>query len=160
MSDVIQEQCVVAFRYQLTHDGAVLDDNSDRAPMLHLQGAGNIVKGLERAMLGHKTGDSFEVTLEPEDAYGERRGEAMPVPRSALPEDAELEPGGQLMTHTRDGRPMMLFITKVEGDEVWVDPHHPLAGKTLTWSIRILGVRRASSEEIEVGHPQFGVDDA
>ncbi len=158
----ISDGVVVAFHYVLFGpDGEQLDDSRGRErPMLHLQGAKNIVRGLERQMPGKAVGDRFRVTVAPEDAYGVREGEPMPVPRDAFPDDAPMAPGGQFMTRTPDGRPMALWITRVEGDQVWVDPHHPLAGKTLTFDVEIIGLRNGTKAERESGRPEFGVDDA
>jgi FKBP-type peptidyl-prolyl cis-trans isomerase SlyD len=156
----IEAGSVVAFHYVLSEGDTQLDDSRERTPMLYLHGASNIVRGLEAAMDGRITGDTFTVTVSPEEGYGVRQGDPMPVPRDRLPEDMPTEPGSSFMTRTPDGRPMMLRVTKADADQIWIDPHHPLAGKTLTYEVEILGIRPATSEEKEVGHPQFGVDDA
>jgi FKBP-type peptidyl-prolyl cis-trans isomerase SlyD len=138
----------VGFHYVLRgEDGEVLDDSRARGQeMSYVHGAGELVVGLERALEGREAGDRLDVVVPPEEAYGTRRGEPMPVPRSAFPEDAALEVGASFGTRSPDGRPMMLWITSVSEEEVWVDPHHPLAGRTLRFEVEVLSV--ADPEEV------------
>lgn len=159
---VVQDGVVVSFHYVLSgEDGTVLDDSAARGmPMEGLVGTRFLVPGLERALRGHHAGDTFEVVLPPEQAYGLRKGGPLPVPRTAFPDDAELEPGTTLTTRTPDGRPMVLWVDRVEGSQVWVDPHHPLAGRTLRYVVQILSVRGASAAEMAAGRPLSGVAEA
>jgi FKBP-type peptidyl-prolyl cis-trans isomerase SlyD len=150
---------VVQFHYVLGDEhGTVLDSSRDRdTPMIYLHGAGNLVRGLEEALTGHAVGDQLRVEVPPERGYGLRKGGPQPVPRSIFPSDAPLVPGDSFTTKTPDGRPMMLWITRVEGDQVWVDPHHPLAGKTLRYAVEIVSIRKASPKEVRQGHPNAPV---
>ena len=72
MSLLIGENSVVSLNYTLTDDaGKVLDSSDGSKPMMYLHGAGNIVPGLEKALVGRGEGDSLKVRVEPAEAYGE-----------------------------------------------------------------------------------------
>jgi FKBP-type peptidyl-prolyl cis-trans isomerase SlyD len=154
-SQQIGQHSVVEFHYVLSDmDGTVLDNSRERnAPMSYLHGAANLVRGLEQAMVDHVVGDRFRVEVPPELGYGVRRGGPQPVPRSIFPADTDLAPGGSFTTETPEGNQMMLWITRIEGDQVWVDPHHPLAGQTLRYAVEVLQVREATLAEINQGRP-------
>ena len=96
-------------------------------------------------------GDRFEVA--PADGYGERHDEAVQnVPREAFPADAQLQPGLQFQATGPEGQPLMGTISAIEGDVVTVDFNHPLAGRTLHFSIEVVSIRDATDEEREKGH--------
>ena len=155
MSDpnVIEDGKVVSLDYVLKDDaGEVIDRSADGSPLLYLHGARNIVVGLERALSGKRVGDSLSVSVPPEHGYGSRRGKTWTVPRSSFPKEAKLERGMQFSTQTQDGRRMPIWIAKVQGPSVVVDPNHPLADKTLHFEVKVLEVRDASDEEKQHGH--------
>jgi FKBP-type peptidyl-prolyl cis-trans isomerase SlyD len=162
MARTITDGDVVAFHYALYDEqGALLDDSAARdTPLRGVVGTGFILPGLEKALAGKAAGERFEVTVPPALGYGERRGGPLPIPRSVLPPDVDLVPGANLATRTPDGTPMLLWIDRIEGDQVWVDPHHPLAGRTLHYRVQVLSVRPASFEERAAGRPLDDVNEA
>ena len=140
---------VVTIAYKLTVDGEPVDQGE----LAYIHGHQQIIPGLERELEGRSAGDSFETTLAPADAYGERDEEGVQVvPRSAFPEDAKVESGEQFYAQDSQGNPMPLTVTKVAGDDVTVDFNHPLAGKTLNFSVEVKEVREATPEELAHGH--------
>jgi FKBP-type peptidyl-prolyl cis-trans isomerase SlyD len=151
----IQPGDVVTFHYVLYADGAeALDDSAARGvPARGIVGTGFLLPGLEEALIGKRVGQTFDLTLPPEKAWGERRGAPLPVPRAALPDDADLVVGGTFETRTPDGRPMLLWVVRIDDDQVWLDPHHPLAGRTLRYVVRLLDARPATAEERASGRP-------
>jgi FKBP-type peptidyl-prolyl cis-trans isomerase SlyD len=151
----IADGCVVLFHYTLTGgDGKKIDSSSGGDPLPYLHGAGNIVPGLERAMLGRRAGDRFDAIVAAKDGYGERKGEGpQPVPRRQFPSDAEVEVGMQFTAEGADGEEMPIWVTKVEKTKIWVDTEHPLAGVELHFVVEVVGVRKATPEELEHGHP-------
>lgn len=154
MPDTVADQTVVSFSYELrSNDGKLLDASDEGAPMLYLHGASNIVPGLEKAMKDKKVGDKFDVKVAPEDGYGERVGNVAVVPRAELPSDVELVAGMRVVAEGPEGEMFPLWIAKVEGDEVTLDPNHPLAGEELNFSVEISEIRAATAEELEHGHP-------
>ncbi|MGY0556631.1 FKBP-type peptidyl-prolyl cis-trans isomerase [Lysobacter sp. A421] len=149
----IEERRVAAFHYTLTNDaGEVIDKSATDAPLAYLHGAGNIVPGLEKALLGKKTGDSLIADVAPEEAYGPRHeGLIQTVPRSAFEGVESVQPGMQFEARTEKG-PLLVTVTKVEPEEVVVDGNHPLAGQQLHFAVDVVEVREATEEELNNGH--------
>ncbi len=144
----------VSIEYTLTDDaGEVLDSSAGGEPMVYLQGAGNIIPGLEQELEGKEPGDELKVTVEPENAYGEFSAELVAVLGRIMFEGVdELEPGMQFHASGPDGSTQIVTITAVEGDEVTVDGNHPLAGQRLTFEVKVVDVRDATEDEVAHGH--------
>ena len=144
----------VSIDYTLTNDaGEVLDSSAGGAPLVYLHGAGNIIPGLEQALEGKQEGDQVNVTVEPENAYGEFSAELVAVlGRNMFEGVDELEVGMQFHASGPDGGMQIVTITGVDGDEVTVDGNHPLAGQRLTFDVKVVGIRDASDEEMAHGH--------
>ena len=149
----IAERRVAAFHYTLTNDaGEVIDKSPTDAPLAYLHGAGNIVPGLEKALLGKKAGDSLTAKVAPEEAYGPRHdGLIQTVPRSAFDGVDSVQPGMQFEARTQQG-PLLVTVTKVEPEQVIVDGNHPLAGQHLNFAVEVAEVREATEEELNNGH--------
>lgn len=149
----IEQNKVVAFHYTLKNDaGEVLDSSEGREPLTYLHGAGNIVPGLEKELVGKTTGDKLEVRVESEEGYGEiQPALVQEVPRDAFQGVENVEPGMQFQAQT-EGGPLLVTVKDVQGDTVTVDGNHPLAGEPLNFDVSIEEVRDASAEEVEHGH--------
>ena len=145
--------------YTLKNDaGEVLDQNDANDPLPYLHGAGNIVPGLEDALTGKAIGDTFEVSVPPEQGYGVKSGrEPMGVPREHFPPNIPIQAGMHFMAQGEDGQHVVVWVDSVEGETVFITNNHPLAGVTLNFSIEVVGVRDATDEERQHGHPH-GVD--
>ncbi len=144
---------VVHIHYKLTNDkGEVLDTSEGRAPLAYIQGKGNIIPGLEKALEGKEKGDDLTVTIPPEEAYGVHDERLIQVlPRSSFQGVEEIKPGMQFQA-TIEGHPQILTVTKVEGDEITVDANHPLAGESLTFDVTVTDIRDATEDELAHGH--------
>ena len=144
----------VSIDYTLTNDdGEVLDSSVGGAPLVYLHGAGNIIPGLEKALEGKQAGDELNVSIEPEEAYGEYLAELVSTLNRSLFEGVdELEVGMQFHASGPDGSMQIVTIKALEGDEVTVDGNHPLAGQRLTFQVKVVNVRDASDEEIAHRH--------
>jgi FKBP-type peptidyl-prolyl cis-trans isomerase SlyD len=149
----IANNAVVSFNYTLTDDhGKVIDSSDGREPLTYLQGSGQIVPGLEKAMDGHKVGDRFDVDVVPEEGYGIRHAELVQeVPREAFQGVDDVQPGMQFQGQGPQGV-INVTVTKVEDGKVHIDGNHPLAGQTLHFAVEVTGVREASAEELAHGH--------
>ncbi len=149
----IAQNSVVAFHYTLTNDaGEVLDSSEGRDPLTYLHGSGNIIPGLEKELEGRGNGDKLKVAVEPGEGYGDvQPALVQEVPRDAFQGVDEVQPGMQFQAQTQEG-PLMVTVTKVEGDTVTVDGNHPLAGERLNFDVEITEVRDATEEEISHGH--------
>lgn len=150
---------VVIMHYTLKNSaGEVIDSSAGGQPLPYLQGANNIVVGLEKALAGASVGDKKDVEVSPAEGYGERQGPGpQAVPRDQFPPGVDLQPGMGFQAQADNGQMMIVYIAKVDETTVWVDGNHPLAGETLYFSVEIVGVREPTSEELAHGHPH-GVD--
>lgn len=153
----IEKDRVVSFHYRLSEPGSgVLEDSRARDPMLYLHGHGGLLPGLEKALAGRQAGESFSVTLAPEQAYGLRDEDARQrVPKShvigAVKGKTDFRPGMVVRLNSGDG-PRTVVVTKVGLKTLDVDANHPLAGRTLSFDVEVIDVREASAEEIAHGH--------
>ncbi len=149
----IAENSVVVIDYKLTdNDGEVIDSSEGAGPLAYLHGMGNIITGLEEALLGKEAGDEVKASIEPEKAYGERQEDMkQEVPRDLFSGIDNIELGMQFQSETEQG-PVMVTVVAVEEDMVTVDGNHPLAGVHLNFDVTIREVREASEEELEHGH--------
>jgi len=147
---------VVSIHYTLTgQDGGILDSSPEGAPLSFIQGSGQIIPGLERALEGKGTGDHLAVTLPPEEAYGPRSQELVrALPRSLFADLEAIEVGGQFIADTGQGE-MLLTIAAIGEETVTVDGNHPLAGATLHFTVDVAEVRDATGEEIKQGNPRL-----
>jgi FKBP-type peptidyl-prolyl cis-trans isomerase SlyD len=144
---------VVLIHYTLKDDkGTVLDSSAGGEPLAYIQGHGNLVPGLEKALEGKQDGNTLQVSIAPADGYGVRNEALIQrVPKRALQGAGEIKKGQQFQAQTDEG--MRLFTVKaVVGDMVTLDGNHPLADQTLNFDVEIVSVREASSEELEHGH--------
>ena len=144
----------VSIEHTLTNDaGEVIDSSAGGAPLVYLQGAGNIIPGLEKALDGKAVGEELTVTVEPEDAYGEYSAELVSALSASMFEGVDqLEVGMQFHASAPDGQMQIVTIRDLDGDDVTVDGNHPLAGQRLTFQVKVVAVRDASEEEVAHGH--------
>ncbi|HKM26298.1 MAG TPA: peptidylprolyl isomerase [Thiopseudomonas sp.] len=151
---LITNQHVVAIDYTLSNDaGEVIDSSAGGEPLVYLHGASNIIAGLENALAGKAVGDELEVSIEPEDAYGEYSAELITnLGREMFEGVEELEVGMQFHASAPDGGMQIVTIRDVDGDQVTIDGNHPLAGQQLNFKVKVVSIRAASEEEIAHGH--------
>jgi|SRR5690554_1035647 len=146
---------VVTIHYTLTNNaGEELDSSRVEGgePLAYLEGAHNIIGGLESALSDKDTGYQAKVSVEPADAYGEINQELVqPVPRSAFEGVENIEPGMQFQAQTPGG-PQIVRVVEVNDDTVTIDANHPLAGETLHFDVEVIETREATKEEQEHGH--------
>ena len=139
--NVVEAGSTVGIEYKLTlEDGTVVDQNVGQEALRFQQGAGQIIPGLDKELVGMKVGESKQVTVAPEEGYGPVNPEAYTeVPVSELPEEAR-EPGAELMARDTSGRSQRLRVDKIEGETATLDFNHPLAGKALLFDVKILEI--------------------
>ncbi len=145
---------VVSMHYTLTDDaGEILDSSREGGePLLYLEGAGNIIPGLEKALLALKAGDKTKVKVPAVDAYGEKRDDMVTkVPVSQFGQGMAPKVGDRFQSGPGHHSPIFTVVG-VEGDQITLDGNHPLAGKDLTFDVEITSVRSATKEEVSHGH--------
>ena len=122
-------------------DGTVFDSSAERGPLEFTLGAGQLIPGFEKAVLGMKVGEKKTVTIPADEAYGPRREDMiLEVPREKLPSGITPEVGLLLETNRPDGGTMVVVITNVTDTTVTIDANHPLAGKDLTFEIELVKI--------------------
>jgi FKBP-type peptidyl-prolyl cis-trans isomerase SlyD len=149
----IADQKAVTIHYTLRNEaGETLDTSRGRDPLNYLQGAGNIVSGLEKALAGKSAGETVRVTLAPEEAYGQRdEKEVRNVPLRKLSADGKLAPGARVRVQSSDGF-QLAIVKAIKGDYATLDLNHPLAGMRLDFEAEVMAVRDATAEELTHGH--------
>ena len=122
-------------------DGTVFDSSEGKEPLQFEVGAQQVIPGFEKAVEGMKKDEEKEFTLKVDEAYGPVREEMVQeIPRDKLPQDPEPKEGMMLMMQAPTGQQIPAKITKVADDKVTIDINHPLAGKELTFSVKVVGV--------------------
>lgn len=150
---LVSAQKVVLIHYTLTNDeGEIVDSSEGHEPLAYIHGEGNIIPGLENALLGKSAGDKVKVSIPPEEGYGLRDDALIQgVPREAFHGVDEILPGMQFHTETQDGG-QLVTVVDVQGDTVILDGNHPMSGQTLNFDVEITEVRDATAEELSHGH--------
>jgi len=154
----VQANSVVSIHYKLTNrDGDVIDSSEGRDPLVYLHGHGQLVPGVEGALLGKSVGDKFDAVVPPAEGYGERDPRLdLALTPEAFPEEArpELKPGLQFQSHHPDGGEQVVVFTivDVQEDRVLATGNHQLAGVELHFALEVMEVRDATEEELTHGH--------
>ena len=123
-------------------NGEVFDSSDKHGHPLEFEvGKGQIIKGLEDGIKGMEKNEEKDIKVKSDDAYGPYREELVQrVPKSALPQNIEAKPGMILMVGLGDGQQVPAKVKEVTDNEIVLDLNHPLAGKDLNFSIKILDV--------------------
>ncbi len=146
----VAENKYVFIDYKLTVDGEVVDESDEGAPLGFVSGSGQIVPGLDKAIQGKSVGDTVDVTFPAEEGYGDVQDELFQeLPKKNFPDDLDIEVGMMFQAQTPHG--LMTFrVAEVKGENIVADLNHPLAGKELSFRVKITEVRDATEEEL---HP-------
>ena len=147
----IEKNTAVTLRFKVSDaQGKLIEESKE--PMVYLHGGyGNTLPKIEEALQDQEAGFQTVLALPPEDAFGLRDEELMrTIARSQFPPGVKV--GGQLEGQGKDGRKQIFNVTKIKGDTVILDGNHPLAGKALRFTVKVIDVRAASDEEIAHGH--------
>jgi FKBP-type peptidyl-prolyl cis-trans isomerase 2 len=121
-------------------DGTVVDGNVGKEPLRFEVGSGAVLPGLELALQGLRAGEEKRVVLYPEQAYGMPRPDAFEaVPLERIPEDHRV-PDAIVEGEGPGGERRRFRVLEVRENEVVLDTNHPLAGRTLTFEVKVLSV--------------------
>ncbi len=120
-------------------DGSVFDSSENHGKPLEFEvGSGQVIKGFDKAVLGMSEGDEKEFKILPIEAYGQHDPTLVQkVPRKIFPQEAELTAGLIFEAGLPTGEKVPAMIAEIDDSTVTVDLNHPLAGKTLTFKIRL-----------------------
>ena len=134
---------LVAVHYTGTlDDGTVFDTSREGEPIEFELGSGVVIGGFEEAVTGMSVGESRQVSIPPEEAYGEQRDDLkLGVPRDQLPPGMEPEVGQMLALQVTPDQQAVARIAVVGETEVTLDLNHPLAGQTLNFDIELVEIK-------------------
>jgi FKBP-type peptidyl-prolyl cis-trans isomerase SlyD len=156
----ITPQCVVALTWTLKDTlGELLDELSE--PVEFLVGGDDLLVRIEQALQGHEPGDTLDLHLEPEEAFGDYDERLVYLePRNLFPPEIEegmtfegLPPGATAVDAPVD---LLYTVTEIYPDHVVLDGNHPLAGIALRLHLKIESVREATEDEIGQGSAGTG----
>ena len=119
-------------------DGTVFDSTDGRGAFAFEAGSANIIRGMSDAVVGMGVGQEKTVTIPPENAYGDHNTDlVIRIPRERIPADAKV---GDALS---DGNPggQVWYVTEMTPEETVLDGNHPLAGKTLIFEVRLIGIK-------------------
>lgn len=134
----------LSFHYTLRDPhGRVLDTSRGGEPATCVEGAGEIIPGLEAALAAMAPGEKRAVVVPPEQGYGlPDESQIQAVPRAALPV-ADLRVGDRFQTGP-DRHDPVVTVVAIEGDQVRLDANHPLAGQVLHFEVELVAARPVS----------------
>ena len=136
----------VVFDYRLyDEDGELIECSPEGESLTFVFGEGSIIPGLERELEGMEPGESKEVVVKPEDAYGLRDpGLVQQVPKERFAEGSDLELGMSYMGRTDTGQVINFLISGMDDQNVEIDLNHPLSGMDLRFQVNIKDVQEGS----------------
>lgn len=123
-------------------DGVEFDSSFSRGePISFKLGAGQMIPGFEKGVEGMTVGETKDITLKPDEAYGPHREEAIrDMPKTTFPEDFQFIVGGVITGQAPTGQPMMATVLEEKDDTVTLDFNHPMAGKDLNFKIELVEI--------------------
>ena len=132
----------VKVEYTGTFDnGEIFDTSEGREPLQFEIGAGQVIKGFDKAMEGMNVGEEKEIKLEPTDAYGDHNPQLLKkMPREQFPQDREIKKGMMVALRGPDGSQIPVTIAEADEKEVTLDLNHPLAGKKLNFKLKLVEI--------------------
>jgi len=150
---ITNENCVVGIEYEVKEAGTtqVVDSNKGGEALEFIIGKGQIIPGLENALVGMAQGESGDIMVSAADAYGDVNPEAMQTLPKEQFEGVDLVEGMALYGQGEDGQTVQVTVKSFDDKEVNVDFNHPLAGKDLMFSVVVLSSREATADEITSG---------
>lgn len=146
-SDGIHAGDTVTLHFSIVlENGLVAETTFDDDPIEYVVGDGTLNEGLEATLYGMQEGESQTVQLAPEQAFGLHDPENFQqMERSGFPSDMPLEPGTVIGFTTPNNDEVPGTIRETSGDRVTIDFNHPLAGHTLTFTVEIISIEKASN---------------
>ena len=147
----IKEGYFVKIEYTGTlEDGTVFDSTEEQGEPLEFQiGANQVIEGFEKAIVDMDLDEEKEITLKPDEGYGDRQDDMVrDIPKDNMPSE-ELEEGMTLMATLPTGMQVPVTVVKITDDHVKIDLNHPLAGKTLKFKLKVVEIKEGELKECD-----------
>lgn len=123
------------------NDGTTFDSSANRDPLEFTLGSGQVIPGFDEAVTGMTVGDTKQVEIPADQAYGPVNPDARQAfPKDKIPDNIPLEVGTQLQLQAADGRPLPVRIAEVNDDHIVLDANHVLAGEDLTFDLELVEI--------------------
>jgi len=144
---------VVTLSFDLCdQEGEIVEASDITGAISFIHGRGSIIPGLDAKLAGMEPGDEADFTFPPEEAFGSAsEGPEKVVGRHEFPPEAEIRAGAEFEAGIPGGQKIKLVVTALQGENVQVRMVHPLAGQTVSMSVKVQSVRAASPQELETG---------
>jgi len=141
----IQKGNLVKVEYVGTlDDGQEFDNSSKHGPIEFVVGNHQVIKGFDDAVIGMKVGEEKEFKIPKEQAYGDinpKMIQKLPMDKFPAEIKEKAKAGGFLILSAPNGMQMPVKIVSVDPDGITLDMNHPLAGKDLTFKIKVLEIK-------------------
>ncbi len=139
MSEIIEVGDTVTFTYEgKIDDGSTFHLHED-GPVAVQIGDKKLVKGLEEGIIGMEQGGEKEFKVSPADGYGEINLDLIQTVEAEMLEQTDITPEVGMVIQTSYGN---CHVTEVSDDTVEISYNHPLAGETLTYSVKIVHIQK------------------
>ena len=138
----VKKNCLVRVQYRITdEDGHEIDASEPEVPLEFVCGRGDVIAGLERALIGLEPGASKQFIVPPEEAYGVHQDVLVKtLPRAGFPAHLELIEGQRFSYRGEKGAELMYKVKEIRSDCILADFNHPLAGQSLRYDVTVLEV--------------------
>ena len=141
-ASVVSDGKKVKFDYTLSVDGKVVETSKEDGPMEYTQGDDSLIPGLAKQMAGLKVGDEKTIVVSSQEGFGPIDPQAVQeVPKSAIAPDIQLSVGLLLQMNDPQGNAFPAIIKEIKDDKVVLDFNHPLAGKELTFNVKVVDIQ-------------------
>ncbi len=148
---MVSNGTVVTFTYSIQDESGAVVEQSD-LPISYVHGGRHdLFEKIEQALDGCMVGDSVQVSLTPEEGFGPHDASLTYTDDldNVPPEFRRIGAEVEMMSDAGEAR--KFTVTEIADGKLTVDGNHPLAGKVITFNIRVLGIRTASEEEMARG---------
>jgi len=157
--DRVEQHKVVSITYSITDEQGEIHEQSD-LPIDYVHGADDrLFEKIEQGLDGHSVGDKVQVTLTPEEGFGEHNAELTYTDRIDNVPTEYQRLGAEAVFANEEGETVTMVVTRIGDGMVTLDGNHPLAGKTITFNIKVVAVRDATGEEIASGRASTAASD-
>ena len=149
---IVTKNNIISIYYSVTDlDGNEIDSNKEFEPLQYLHGGENILPSIEAALEGAVINEEREVILEPHQAYGDYNDQLIvSVNKEKFPAHLGHPEQGMILDIDEGGE---MIVIALKDDKVILDGNHPLAGKTLHFSVKVVSIREATTDELQQKHP-------
>ena len=122
-------------------NGDIFASTKDNEPLEFTIGGGSTFKKFDENIIGMKIGDTKKITVAPDDGFGRRDDNLVfKVDKEGIPQQFMLAVGKKLQVNQEKGKVVDMLVTEVDDETITLDANYPLAGKTLTFDVKLMEI--------------------